>query len=102
MAKNKKNNSENLDDIKDTENISSNEVTVETSTNEEKVVETPEKSKKTKEKQLKPLSSQALKWKTYLRQMNWTAKVYLSRFPEHKYKEFIEELIPYEESNKNN
>ena len=102
MAKNKKNNSDNLDDSKSTENIVSNEVIDENSTVEEKVVETPEKSKKTKEKQLKPLSSQALKWKTYLRQLNWTAQDYLSRFPEHKYKEFIEELIPYEKSKKNN
>lgn len=102
MAKNKKNNSESLDDSRVPENIVSNEVINQDSTVEEKVVEIPEKSKKTKEKQLKPLSSQALKWKTYLRQLNWTAQDYLSRFPQHKYKEFIEELIPYEKSTKNN
>lgn len=102
MAKNKKNNSENLEDSKNIQEIVSNEVVEETVVVEKEVVETPEKSKKTKEKQLKPLSSQALKWRTYLRQLNWTAQNYLSRFPEHKYKEFIEELIPYEKSTKNN
>ena len=102
MAKNKKNNSENLDELKNTEDIISNEVITEESTVEEKVVETPEKTKKVKEKQLKPLSSQALKWKTYLHQLNWTAQDYLNRFPEHKYKEFIEELVSYEKSIKNN
>lgn len=57
----------------------------------------PEPIKKVKEEKIKPtlipLSAQALKWKSYLKQLGVTPKDYLNRFPDHLYRRYIEELI---------
>lgn len=58
-------------------------------------VPAPKETKK-KAKVPKPLSIAATKWQAYLKQMNWTAEFYLSRYPDHKYRETIEELLAYE------
>lgn len=44
-------------------------------------------------KEIKVLSPQAARWKTHLKQLNITPKDYLTRFPDHMYKRYIEELI---------
>ena len=42
------------------------------------------------------LSSQATKWKTYLKSIGSTAEMFLTRYPNHKYKVFIEEVLKNE------
>lgn len=56
------------------------------------------KGTKKKVKTPKPLSTAALKWQAYLRKMTWTPEQYLSRYPEHKYREIIEEILAQEKN----
>lgn len=42
------------------------------------------------------LSSQAIRWQDYLKKIGTTAEVFLLRYPNHKYKIFIEEVLSNE------
>lgn len=54
---------------------------------------------KEKQKPEKELSVQALKWEKYLNYTGWTAEDFLKKYPNHKFKEFIEELINFKKNN---
>jgi hypothetical protein len=48
------------------------------------------------------LSVQALRWQDYLKNIGSTAEVFLRRYPNHKYKIFIEEILLNEQRQINN
>ena len=61
----------------------------------------PKKEKPVKEvkKKIIQLSSQAQHWKNYLAKINISPAMFITKYPNHRYKSFIEEIIEFNNQN---
>jgi deoxyribodipyrimidine photolyase len=82
---------QNLNESIVNEQITSEQVVVEQTANEQDVSE-QEKAENESKNVVKVLSPQAKKWQEYLNKIGVTPEMYLRRYPDHRYQEFIKEL----------